>query len=146
MAAVPTMAPATGAGDVSSPSAYSSVGGETSPTPVPVPLTGDGRTTMQPPPAPPTRRRRRDLWLWVVLVALLLAAAGAAAYYLLSAPTQVGVPSVVGKQLAVAKPALQRAGFKVAVTYHRSKRVSGIVLNENPAGGTRADQGSTVKL
>jgi serine/threonine-protein kinase len=86
------------------------------------------------------------VWLWVVLVALLLAAGGAAAYYLLSAPTQVTVPREVGKQLTVAKPALQRAGFKVTITYHRSTRASGIILSESPAGGTLADQGSTVRL
>jgi serine/threonine-protein kinase len=86
------------------------------------------------------------VWLWVVLVALLLAAAGAAAYYLLSAPTQVTVPRVVGKQLVVAERALQRAAFKVSVSDVSSNRASGLVLREDPQGGTQADQGSTVKL
>jgi eukaryotic-like serine/threonine-protein kinase len=145
MAAIPAVVRAAGASDVSSAQPYSSTAAETSVAPPVAPLGGDGRATTQP-PAPPTRRRRRDVWLWVVLVALLLAAAGAAAYYLLSSPTQVAVPSVVGRQLTVAKPVLQRAGFKINITYHRSTRASGIVLNESPAGGTQADQGSTVTL
>jgi serine/threonine-protein kinase len=145
MAVIPAVARATAATDVSSPQPYPSIGKETSAVPVVAPYGGDGRTTTQP-PAPPTSRRRRDVWLWVVLVALLLAAGAAAAYYLLSAPTQVTVPREVGKQLTVAKPTLQRAGFKVTITYHRSARASGIVLSESPAGGTLADQGSTVRL
>ena len=110
------------------------------------PLT-DGHTALyEPPPPPPEGSRRRDLWLWLVLVALVLAAAAAAAYYLLTAPTQVTVPSVVGKQLKTARPALQKAGLKVAINYRRSQRQSGLVLGESPPGGSQADPGSTVKL
>jgi serine/threonine-protein kinase len=145
MAAIPVVVRTAATGNLSASQPNSSIAAERSPAPVLAPVAGDGRTTTQP-PAPPTRRRRRDVWLWVVLVALLLAAGGAAAYYLLSAPTQVTVPREVGKQLTVAKPALERAGFKVTITYHRSTRAPGTVLNESPAGGTEADQGSTVSL
>ncbi len=143
---MPTTVRTVGAGELSSPRPYPGLGAEKSSAPVPVPLASDGHTTMQPPAEPPIGRRRRDLWLWLGLVALLLAAAGAAAYYLLTAPTQVAVPSVVGKQLSVAKPALQRAGFKVSLSYHRSPKPSGLVLTENPSAGTQADEGSTVTL
>jgi serine/threonine-protein kinase len=149
MAAIPPVTRTMGTTDLSPPPPYPSVGVEKSPVHVAaaaVPAT-DGHTAFQPPPPPPpVRGRRRDLWLWLVLVALVLAAAGAAAYYLLTAPTQVAVPSVVGKQLRAAQPALQRAGFKVALSYRRSQRRSGLVLNESPSGGSQADAGSTVKL
>ena len=144
MAAAPLVVPAV-AGDVLPPSPYP--GSETSLAPALVPA-GDGHTMMQPlpPGPPPPTRRRRDAWLWVTLVVLLLLAAGAAAYYLLSTTTQTTIPRVVGKQVSVATPALQHAGFKVRFTYHHSHRRSGIVLGESPAGGSQADPGSTVTL
>ena len=147
MAAIPTVTRTAATSNISSPPPYPRVGAEMPLVPVAAMPPTDGHTTLQPPPPlPPERSRRRDLWLWLVLVALVLAAAGAAAYYLLTAPTQVAVPSVVGKQLKVAKPALQTAGFKVAIGYRRSQHRSGLVLSESPPGGSQADAGSTVKL
>jgi eukaryotic-like serine/threonine-protein kinase len=105
---------------------------------------GDGHEALLG-PQPPTRRRR-DLWLWLGLIALLVAAAAAAAIYLLTAPNQVGVPAVVGKQLSTAQTSLKRAGFKVKISHARSTKAAGLVIRQNPAGRAQANQGSTVSL
>ncbi|MGI8413396.1 MAG: Stk1 family PASTA domain-containing Ser/Thr kinase [Solirubrobacteraceae bacterium] len=95
-------------------------------------------------PPPPERSRR---WPWFVLVAvLLLAAGGGLAAYLLTRPAQKLVPQVVGGQLDTARTQLQNAGFAVGTINVGNAKPAGIVISEQPAGGARADAGSTVTL
>ena len=85
-------------------------------------------------------------WLYGLLVLLLVLGAAAAAYFL-SRPKQVTVPSVVSDRLSVATTALQNAGFTVGTPiYVRNPKPSGVVIGESPAGGEKADKGSTVTL
>ncbi|MBF6247667.1 Stk1 family PASTA domain-containing Ser/Thr kinase, partial [Nocardia elegans] len=60
-------------------------------------------------------------------------------------PEKVRVPSVVGQDISVAQPNLvDSAGFKIDIEEVASSRPKGEVIATNPAGGTRADRGSTV--
>jgi beta-lactam-binding protein with PASTA domain/cytochrome c556 len=65
-----------------------------------------------------------------------------------TAPTNVSVPSVMRQTAAQATAALQAAGFKVTQTAKDVKKQSndGIVLSQNPGGGTSAKKGSTVTI
>lgn len=60
-------------------------------------------------------------------------------------PSQVSVPNVMGQTEADARAELENAGFKVAVTYE-TQAGSGNVVNQSPAGGAKADRGSTVTI
>ena len=53
------------------------------------------------------------------------------------------IPDVMGKTEAKATSALENAGFVVAVI---NSGGSGVVIDEAPAGGTRAQRGSTVTI
>ncbi|MBF6328685.1 Stk1 family PASTA domain-containing Ser/Thr kinase [Nocardia transvalensis] len=62
-------------------------------------------------------------------------------------PEQVSVPFVVGQQIDVAKPNLEKSsGFKVDIQNVPSSRPSGEVLATDPPGGTEADRGSTITV
>jgi len=98
-----------------------------------------------PPPEDDEHRRRWAPWLWAALVALLIAGAAAAAY-LVSRPQQRVVPAVTGEQLNLARTVLQNAGFAVAVIQVPNPNAAGLVIGEEPAAQTRADQGSTVTV
>ena len=99
-----------------------------------------------PPGPPPAQRRRRNPWPWVAaLVALLLAGGGVAAY-LLTRPSKVTVPNVVGEQLVTASAVLQNQGFSVGVLYVRDSQPGGQVIREAPPGGSKAQKGSKVSL
>jgi serine/threonine-protein kinase len=79
------------------------------------------------------------------LFVLLLLAGGAVAY-LLTRPTKVVVPPVVGEQLSVARPVLQSRGFVVTVIYQTSTEASQTVIGQAPGGGASVAKGSTVQL
>jgi serine/threonine-protein kinase len=103
------------------------------------------------PAAPPTgpippEQRRRDPWPWVALLLALLIAGGAVAAVLLTRTHKVTVPNVVHEQLGTASSVLQNAGFTVGVLNVTSSQPSGIVIREDPPGGTKAKQGSKVSL
>jgi eukaryotic-like serine/threonine-protein kinase len=113
---------------------------------------GNGQDTagfapvMAPPPEPPQPEREgRNRWPWI-LVALLLVAAGLGIGYAVTRPEQVVVPPVVGLQEKPATDRLEAAGFDVKVQEVRNDAKAGTVIAENPAGGKRADKGSSVKL
>ncbi|MCM6776947.1 Stk1 family PASTA domain-containing Ser/Thr kinase [Nocardia sp. CDC159] len=62
-------------------------------------------------------------------------------------PEQVRVPDVVGQQIDVAQPNLEKsAGFKVVIQKETSSRPVGEVLATDPPGGSDADRGSTVTV
>jgi beta-lactam-binding protein with PASTA domain len=61
-------------------------------------------------------------------------------------PTLTVVPNVVGKDKQSATTTLQNAGFKVQVLRVANPSQSGMVVDEQPAGGSRAPDGSTVTI
>ena len=81
----------------------------------------------------------------VALVLALLIAAGALAYFL-TRPDMVVVPGVTGQQEPEATVALQDAGFEVQVEEIRNDASEGTVVEQDPRGGTEAEDGSTVTI
>jgi beta-lactam-binding protein with PASTA domain/predicted Ser/Thr protein kinase len=138
MAAVSALAGA-GAGAATAPPT-AIAGAPPAPVPVPMPIDGDYG-----PEDPRERGRRGLLWGLAVLIALLLAGGGVAAY-LLTRPTQVAVPGVVGEQLDIARAQLVNKGFAVNPQFERNKHPSGYVFFQSPTGGQKIDKGSTVTL
>ncbi|MBF6214151.1 Stk1 family PASTA domain-containing Ser/Thr kinase [Nocardia puris] len=64
-----------------------------------------------------------------------------------SGPEKVSVPRLVGQDISVAEPNLvDSAGFQIVIEEVASSRPKGEVIATNPAGGTRADRGSTVTV
>ena len=63
-------------------------------------------------------------------------------------PKQSTVPDVTNQDEDSATSTLEGAGFKVSVNRQdvNDPGLDGIVLSQNPTGGTRADQGSTVTI
>jgi serine/threonine-protein kinase len=100
----------------------------------------------EPPDEFPPEERRRNPWPWIaLLVALLLAGGGAAAYFL-TRPTKAVVPKVVLDQLSTARTLIQNAGFTPSLIYQTDKHPAGIVIDQSPLGGAKANTGSTVTL
>jgi eukaryotic-like serine/threonine-protein kinase len=102
------------------------------------------------PPAPydeePGARR---WWAWL-LGLLVVAAIAAGAFFLLGnqgGTDQVAVPDVVGTDQAAARTALEREGFSVRTERENSdERAEGTVIKTDPAGGDKADKGSSVTV
>ena len=63
-------------------------------------------------------------------------------------PEQSSVPSVVGQSEADASASLSSAGFKAGVSYQATTDPAqvGIVLSQNPAGGSKANNDSSVTI
>ena len=102
------------------------------------------------PPAPYDEEPAAHRW-WAWLLGLLVVAAIAAgAFFLLGndkGPDQVAVPDVVGTDQAAARTALEREGFTVQTKRESSdERAEGTVISTDPAGGERADKGSSVTV
>jgi serine/threonine-protein kinase len=87
--------------------------------------------------------RRTPLWP-ALLVLLALVAAGLAALWYFTRDEQTAVPAIEGLALDEAINRLQDDGFKADVTSRASEEPEGIVINQRPAAGTDADEGSTV--
>jgi serine/threonine-protein kinase len=94
---------------------------------------------------PDEEQGRRRWWPWIVVLLALLAGAGVAAY-LLTRPVTKVVPTVVNESLNVATTTLQNDGFSASIIQVTDSKPSGTVIGQNPLGGTKADQGSTVTL
>jgi eukaryotic-like serine/threonine-protein kinase len=110
---------------------------------------GDAAAALAAGEEPPDGRRRpsRRRWAWIAALVALLLAGGAVAAYLLTRPAKkVVVPTVVLEQVSVAQTQLQNAGFHWSVTYRTDSHPSGNVIAQDPLGGTKADQSSTVAL
>jgi len=93
-------------------------------------------------------RRRRLPWLIVALIALLALAGGIfALQYISGNGSGIAVPSVANEKLRPALTKLARAGFTTATVSQASDTVPrGVVIKTNPAGGSKAQQGSQVKV
>jgi serine/threonine-protein kinase len=93
-------------------------------------------------------RSRTGLFLGVLAVVLALLGGG---LWLLAdglgGTSTVAVPPVVGLDRAAAERELEAAGFEVEVTERADAGVeAGKVVSQDPAGGTDAEEGSTVEL
>ena len=63
------------------------------------------------------------------------------------APAGVEIPRVISLQESQARKQLEEAGFKVEVTQTKNDNVDeGFVFEQSPSAGTRAQEGSTVKI
>jgi serine/threonine-protein kinase len=91
-------------------------------------------------------QRRRPVWPWLLALLVLLLAAGGVAAYLLTRPVLEVVPPVTNEPLNTARTQLQNAGFSVGVLNVTGNAPAGIVIGQDPAGGTKADKHSTVTL
>jgi beta-lactam-binding protein with PASTA domain/tRNA A-37 threonylcarbamoyl transferase component Bud32 len=97
-------------------------------------------------PLPPREPRDGGRWWWWVLALLLVAGAVVAGALLLAGGQKVTVPTVVGADQASAEAGLRQAGFKTDATTKTSDRPEGEVIGQDPAGGSKAEKGSTVDL
>ena len=89
--------------------------------------------------------RRISRWWFAVLAAVVVLAV--LLVVLLGGKEQVRVPSVVGVPQAEAQLVLKRAGFATDAQTATSPTVpAGIVIGTDPAGGQKADKGSTVTV
>jgi serine/threonine-protein kinase len=126
------------------------------PAPAPEPT-----TVFAPPPPPPSEvrdahalveepaadpERDRAGWWWWVLALLLVVGAIVAGVLLLGGGKEVTVPSVVGADQPSAEAALRREGFRVDTNSRTSSRPPRTVIGQDPSGGARAEEGSTVTL
>jgi serine/threonine-protein kinase len=109
---------------------------------------GNGAAALAEEPPPPDDHEDRSggPWPWIVLLLVLLIAAGGAAAYVLTRPEKAIVPVVVGEQLSTASTQIQNAGFAVQTINVTSSHPAGFVIRQDPVGGTKAKQGSTVSL
>jgi beta-lactam-binding protein with PASTA domain/predicted Ser/Thr protein kinase len=100
------------------------------------------------PPAPPPdeAERRRAGWWWWVLALLLVVGAIVAGVLLLGGGKEVTVPNVVGADQPSAELALRNEGFRVDTNSRTSSRPRNTVIGQDPPGGSRAEEGSTVTL
>jgi serine/threonine-protein kinase len=92
----------------------------------------------------PEEEERKPRWPWIALglTALLIALAA----LLLSGTDKVEVQRVVGQSEAVAVDRLRDDGFEVEVDQQPDLAPIGEVIHQDPAGGSEADEGSTVRL
>jgi serine/threonine-protein kinase len=82
----------------------------------------------------------------VALLVLLLLAGGGVAAYLLTRPAKKIVPTVVGENLQDATANVQNAGLNPTILQVQNRARSGKVIRQDPQGGTKLNQGSTVTL
>ena len=86
-----------------------------------------------------TRKRA----LIIAAIALLLAAV---AVFALTRPASVSIPNVTGKDRAEAERILEAKGFEVSAESRPFCTDAGTVVEQDPADGDKADEGSTVTI
>jgi beta-lactam-binding protein with PASTA domain len=89
--------------------------------------------------------KRRNWWPWLVSGLLLLVLIGLGIWYF-TRDEKATVSSVVGQPVGPAVTRLEQDGFKTSVTHRAGGTKAGIVLAEQPPGGSSADKGSVVAL
>lgn len=114
----------------------------------------------------PPRRRLPEIWPWLLALLVLVLAGLAAAYFLTrdddepaatttastttattnTTAATVRVPDVVGTTSSEATATLRDAGLEANIVAVPSDRPSGQVVAQNPAAGSDAPEGSTVRL
>ena len=107
-----------------------------------------GRTlnTTPPPAAEPPGKSRRGRIALIVILALALVG-GATAFILGTRNTGVTIPTVNGQPADMARQVLKSAGFEVTDDQRYDLTVPlGQVVRTDPAGGKKADRGSTVTM
>ena len=114
----------------------------------------DGRS--RPPPARRTyveqdRTTRRTGWFFALVLVLLAILGGllfafAKTLGILDRTTTVNVPTVVNEPVQQATATLRQRGFKVKPGFQDSSAAVGTVIDQNPAGGSQVDKGSTIQL
>jgi serine/threonine-protein kinase len=91
--------------------------------------------------------RRRRLWpLLLMLLALVAAGAVFAATQLGGGGEERPVPDVRGQDITQATQRLRQEGFEVRAVRRRSVRPRDRVISQDPGGGRRAEEGSTVEI
>ena len=85
-------------------------------------------------------------WWWIGGIVALLLVALAIWFFFLRGDDGVLVPGVTGKDVTTASLELQKAGFEVDTDEMANPKPEGTVIEQDPRGGTRADEGSTVTL
>lgn len=98
----------------------------------------------EPDPEEHGRRRRPPWWAW--LAAVLAVAGVVAAIVLITRPSEVVVPGVVGQQLQVAQDRLERAGLSWRIETVRSSKPLYEVVRQDPSGRRNAEKGTEVLL
>jgi beta-lactam-binding protein with PASTA domain len=88
---------------------------------------------------------QRNWWPWLVSGLLLLVLIGLGIWYF-TRDEKATVSSVVGQPVGSAVTRLEQDGFKTSVTHRAGGTRAGIVLVEQPPGGSSADKGSVVAL
>jgi len=88
------------------------------------------------------RSRRR--WLIAALIVVLIA--GGALAYFLTRPDMVTVPDVTGEHEDAATIELHAAGFEVTTNSVENDIPAGEVIEQDPGGGSEAEEGSTVAI
>jgi serine/threonine-protein kinase len=99
-----------------------------------------------PPTEPPEEEHRRRWWPWLVAVLVLLLIAGGAAAYVLTRPAKKIVPTVINQNLQDATANIQNAGLNPSIIQVQNKAKSGTVIRQDPQGGTKVNENSTVTL
>jgi beta-lactam-binding protein with PASTA domain len=89
--------------------------------------------------------QQRTWWPWIVSGILLLILIGLGIWYF-TRDEKATVSPVVGQPVGSAVARLEQTGFKTSVTHRASGKRPGIVLGEQPPGGSSADKGSVIAL
>jgi serine/threonine-protein kinase len=98
-------------------------------------------------PVDPVRRNWLKVGAWTAAAVVVAVICWLFAWNFLDTPDRVAVPNVANATAANARSTLQAAGFAVTEETEQSDTVAeGLVVRTNPAAGTRADKGDTVRL
>ena len=153
---------AVGGGDISPPTQTSAMGATTAAavdalaglsgaqnTQLSPAVAAAATTTAGGPPVPPARQEpNRRKWWWAALAIVVLAVA-VAAWALMNGVggKQVEVPDVVGTSYESAETQLHGLKFQVEKVEQADENVpEGDVIEQDPSGGSMADEGATVTL